>query len=798
MKNIFSLYLLLMTVQIFAQEVIPEVPAYIWRHGCGPTSEGMVLGYYDLHGFPDLIPGDASTQTDAVNAVIASDEHYNDYSLPLDDANTGFFADKSELGGAHANNCIADYMGTSQSIKGNYWGWSLPSDMKPAWENYISEKAPNYVGTSHKYDFVSFPWDSLVSNIDRNRPMVFLVDASGDGIYDHYVCVIGYGIDEGGIKYYDCLNTWDGYDHWYPYKKMAAGVTFGILNCFTFEVHPNWTWTGGADTNWNTKTNWKGSVVPIPGSDVIIPSSPANQPVISGSMTAVCKSLTINSGASLIVAPLGKATITTLTNNGTLNLKSDASGIASLILTDPPLGTGTNNIQLYLTGGKNGSRNVWHYISSPVTYLPASVFTAGDNSTKNLAAYYENLITTNNPNGGWIGSNGFNYQTRVIGTPTFDRLNVGQGYDYYNTSTVTKTFGGILNTADVTGISLAYNSDGRQAYPDANGYNLLGNPFTCYLNWDSVNKPTGLNDAIYFTTNGGQASYVNKVGNPFGTTQYIPPMQGFFVKATSKITGFTLPASAKTHDPTTPPRNRYKGETAEAGKEEEIIPLVRLKIENQTGSDETVVRLEEKATPAFDPHFDAYKFSKSGNYVNIWTTTENVSFSINSLPFPETLVEIPVGLNISESGTYKLSSNEIQGIDDYYVHLLDKTTNSTVNLNKGESISFLTSSGTIENRFILIIGSLLTGIEDRSIPESPFRIYESNGMINIYPLSEEWNGKAGSVKLIDITGKSISYNSNVEFRKNSLILIPAPAIKGFYLVELRTGIKRYVGKVVTR
>ncbi|MHC4617912.1 MAG: hypothetical protein ACYTEQ_09185, partial [Planctomycetota bacterium] len=28
-------------------EVIDTVPAYFWRHGCGPTSVGMVIGYYD-------------------------------------------------------------------------------------------------------------------------------------------------------------------------------------------------------------------------------------------------------------------------------------------------------------------------------------------------------------------------------------------------------------------------------------------------------------------------------------------------------------------------------------------------------------------------------------------------------------------------------------------------------------------------------------------------------------------------------------------------------------------------------
>ena len=39
------------------------VPSYLWRHGCGPTAVGMVIGYYDILGYDDLIPGSAVTQT---------------------------------------------------------------------------------------------------------------------------------------------------------------------------------------------------------------------------------------------------------------------------------------------------------------------------------------------------------------------------------------------------------------------------------------------------------------------------------------------------------------------------------------------------------------------------------------------------------------------------------------------------------------------------------------------------------------------------------------------------------------
>ena len=72
-----------------APVVIGGVPDYTWRHGCGPTAVGNVVGYYDGQGYGDLIPGDASTQTAAVDQVIASQNtttypsKYEDYRLQI-------------------------------------------------------------------------------------------------------------------------------------------------------------------------------------------------------------------------------------------------------------------------------------------------------------------------------------------------------------------------------------------------------------------------------------------------------------------------------------------------------------------------------------------------------------------------------------------------------------------------------------------------------------------------------------------------------------------------------------------
>jgi hypothetical protein len=50
--------------------VLNGVPGYTqWEYTCGPTSAGMVIGYWDQQ-FPALVPGSANTQTDEVNSMI--------------------------------------------------------------------------------------------------------------------------------------------------------------------------------------------------------------------------------------------------------------------------------------------------------------------------------------------------------------------------------------------------------------------------------------------------------------------------------------------------------------------------------------------------------------------------------------------------------------------------------------------------------------------------------------------------------------------------------------------------------
>lgn len=220
--------------------VIPGVPAYLWHDGCGPTAVGMILGYYDAYGWDVLIPGDATTETGAVDQVIASHadvggaRHYEDYALPLDDAGSDLspLPDRSTLGGAHLSDSVADFMHTSWSADGNYYGWTWSNMIGAAFTAYIDSIAPQYAPSTADYrmDNGTLTWTFVKGEIDSDRPLVFLADSTGDGYTDHFVTVIGYR-ESAGYPEYACWDTWS-----------ASSPRWARFRPMTDPAHPTYTW----------------------------------------------------------------------------------------------------------------------------------------------------------------------------------------------------------------------------------------------------------------------------------------------------------------------------------------------------------------------------------------------------------------------------------------------------------------------------------------------------------------------------------------------------------------------------
>jgi len=245
-----------------AANTIAGVPAYLWYHGCGPTALGMVVGYYDMNGCPDLIPGDSTTQTAEVNQVIASggtagqtltpEQHNEDYAKPWNCDEDDYITQGRT---PHADNCLADFAHTSRSTEGMCYGWGWSDDLNVAigdYANYINEDyeviAPEYYWPGVSTPELTF--DILKTEIDNNRPMVFLVDSSGSGSTDHFVTVIGY--DDGPPQKYIFYDTYHIAPQEAEFRGMNPGDTYGIWGGSAFTVIPPFQFRKEPFSQWKT------------------------------------------------------------------------------------------------------------------------------------------------------------------------------------------------------------------------------------------------------------------------------------------------------------------------------------------------------------------------------------------------------------------------------------------------------------------------------------------------------------------------------------------------------------------
>ena len=215
--------------------LLSGVPAYVWHHGCAPTSAGMVMGYWDAHGYPNYVVGDASSQTFDADQMIASDDlvtgtpdHWEDYSLPMDSGSWWPIPDRSQLGGAHASDSVADFMHTSWSLEGLTYGGSWPTMVPEGMDDYAASvgyaQATSEIEWWDPYSAEGF-WTNFKIEIASGRPMVFGVDVNGDSYADHAITAIGY---DDATHRYACYNTWDTDIHWYDFTPTAVGQLFGV------------------------------------------------------------------------------------------------------------------------------------------------------------------------------------------------------------------------------------------------------------------------------------------------------------------------------------------------------------------------------------------------------------------------------------------------------------------------------------------------------------------------------------------------------------------------------------------
>lgn len=480
------------------------------------------------------------------------------------------------------------------------------------------------------------------------------------------------------------------------------------------------TWNGTG--SWYSPANWSNG----------IPSSPTNAIIASGTVTvdanAFCNSLTINSGMGVTIN-----TSKALNVAGNLVLESSSPTLPTgAVLTNGSLNvTGTRTIKRYLTGGTN------HFVSTPVQ-----------------AAYINNFYNASNP--GYFYS--YKESTNVWENPwnLDEQLTVFKGYavNYTGPQTISLT-GTINNDAQYQLLP----ADGF-TYTNSNGWNLVGNPYPCPVDWTIAAgwTKTNVSNGTYFWNGTTYASYVAGVGTN-GGTQFIPPFQGFFVRCTTATADFRVKKAARSLSGLT--QNYYKNS---------VVNTLRLKINDV---DETVVYLNEDATNAFDSDFDAYKLlSQLDEVPQLYTVNDEVEYSINGKANAD-YVEFPVVAKVATEGVYTLA---ISGSETFpstaAIMLVNTLTGTSIDLKSVSSVSLNLEAG-LNSNYVLKIYKNGLGVEDGKTNNAV--VYSAGNTIFFQ------NCENALVNVYDMVGKQVaSTKLNATVNAN----LSLNCAQGHYLVQI--------------
>lgn len=131
MKYLSAVVAVFWTFTAFAGDtnvILKNFPAYDWEYGCVGTAAGMIMGYFDANGFPDLYTGTinggvapASSSGNNIYALWASRKNIDGKTGygHVDDYWTSYESEATDpwhaRGYEHEPDCIGDFMGSSQN-----------------------------------------------------------------------------------------------------------------------------------------------------------------------------------------------------------------------------------------------------------------------------------------------------------------------------------------------------------------------------------------------------------------------------------------------------------------------------------------------------------------------------------------------------------------------------------------------------------------------------------------------------------------------------------------------------------
>jgi hypothetical protein len=394
-----------------------------------------------------------------------------------------------------------------------------------------------------------------------------------------------------------------------------------------------------------------------------------------------------------------------------------SNGFLTLISTSDAVGTATspNSAQIYrlisgniVTGDvtvqryMSGEGRIYRYLSSPVSNASVASWkddfaitgTFTDRSSgqticgARLAAstpslYYYDETAIGDANAGYVAY-------PASGLASANPLIVGSGYAAFVRECVNPTVvdvTGPVNQGTIT-FGITYTDTGDDT---ADGYNLIGNPYPCTVDWDAGWSKTRVSNVIAIRDNlTGVFRYWDGTigGIPNGE---IAIGQGFWIRATDNTPILRITESSKVLAP---------DQSAEFFREALPTDYMTLSLTDGKIKDKAYVKVNNSSTNALDD-WDAPKMDNE--IFDLYTTADNIPLAINSLNNISCSTTFVLGIKDMEKKAYTLSIDDAVGIfGQFNFTLIDNYKNQEIELT--DSYQFLVDSNPLsssKDRFLL-------------------------------------------------------------------------------------------------
>ena len=337
---------------------------------------------------------------------------------------------------------------------------------------------------------------------------------------------------------------------------------------------------------------------------------------------------------------------------------------------------------------------------------------------------------------------------------------------------------GILNNGDVTLQNVTKTN--FNAWAERLGFNLLGNPYQSYLDFEkfindgTVNNGSNLWEGTseytntYATYDPKQKAYVQYTSNPSQgantASQYIHPHQGFFVRMTKGGENTNTTTVTYTNDMRTNETDTQSGFRSDGSQP--AYPLVNFTVRDGEGNADVAVleigRPADEGAPKMrlGDCAGVLSLGHEGKDYGILFRTEVEDYQ-------------PLRFEATESGTFTLTWNTANA-DFERLTLIDNIAGTETDMLVRDSYRFEATSEQYASRFKVVIGDY-KGIDEPEPAEGPAESFA-------FQMGDQLvvNG-AGTLQVVDMLGRVVK-TERLTGSQNTISL--PTAIAGVYLLRL--------------